>query len=445
MVNGRASGAIRACVVLGFAAGVMFTLLHASEQDRLLARAAATSASQNTRGRGQKLVPAAIKPSKLTVRVEWIGRTHWSSNLASPVAAGSTLIFIDQWGSLDAWDGTNSQLILNTANLPAGITLVGREAVQNVAANTSGSRLYVMFTSSTVPGGIPQRLSPRPGANAWHVLYGFDFDGTALSNPTAITALQTRDDGVHTAGGLTMVGESTLLFATSDNGLWDEDGREYPQDPTNHLGKIVRIDVSTGTTAVVAMGMRNTQRLIIDGNDNDPYLVWADVGGRIAEEINTIRVSEVLAGGVQRNYGWGRNAADGKAREGIFYIDPNGIAVGAAPVPEPGFAQPIAQFGRENAEVFAATGPVASPQSFTRIRYLLGDLVYGSVYALTGTPTATQSVYRVALVDSASHAVTLRELAGGGRADPRFFNFPDGTAGVLLEATGDFYRLTEVR
>lgn len=38
---------------------------------------------------------------------------------------------------------------------------------------------------------------------------------------------------------------------------------------------------------------------------------------------------------------------------------------------------------------------------------------------------------------------SLFELAGG-RADPRFFNFSDGTAGVLLETTGDFYQLTEL-
>ena len=29
------------------------------------------------------------------------------------------------------------------------------------------------------------------------------------------------------------------------------------------------------------------------------------------------------------------------------------------------------------------------------------------------------------------------------RADPRFFTFADGTAGVFLETTGDYYRLTE--
>lgn len=40
--------------------------------------------------------------------------------------------------------------------------------------------------------------------------------------------------------------------------------------------------------------------------------------------------------------------------------------------------------------------------------------------------------------------VTLRALAKAPRGDPRFFTFPDGVAGVLLEATGQFFRLTEV-
>ena len=56
---------------------------------------------------------------------------------------------------------------------------------------------------------------------------------------------------------------------------------------------------------------------------------------------------------------------------------------------------------------------------------------------------AGQPVYAVNLVDSSLQSVTLTGLAGG-RPDPRFFMFPDGTAGVLLERTGAFYRLTEV-
>ena len=420
----------------------MCTVVHAADQERASTPAAGANAGKPGR-RAPKLEPAAIKPSKLTVRLDWVGRAPSKTNLSSPVAAGNTLLLIDQWGWLDAWDGANTRTLLSATNLPAGVTLVEPEGLLNVAANADGSRLYVMFTSSTVPGSIPQRLSPRPGADAWHVLYRFDFDGTTLSNPVAITALQVRHDG-HTGGGLTLIDDSTLLFATGDNGDAGEDGRTWAQDPANHLSKLVSIDVATGATNVVAIGVRNVQHLIVDANNGDPHVVVGDIGGWIAEEIGAIRVDDLFTS-TPLNLGWGRND-DGKAREGTFYIDVDGTAVGAATVPESRFVQPIAQFGREGAEFVAVTGPVASDSSFNRIRYLLGDLVSGSVYALTGGPTTGgQSVNRVALVDSASRSITLRALAGGGRPDPRFFNFADGTAGVLLEATGDFYRLTEVR
>jgi hypothetical protein len=375
--------------------------------------------------------------------MDFVGRAPSAGNLGSPVVAGNLLIFIDQAGSLDAWDGTVMHPLLNGSNLPPGLSPLGREAILNVAAHGNGSRLYVLFTSSTVPDGIPVRASPRAGADAWHVLYGFDFDGTELSNPTPITALQVRSDG-HSGGGMTIAGGNTLLFATGDNGDAGEDGRSFTQDAMNHLGKIVRIDVSTGATEIAAIGMRNVQRLFIDANGGDPHLIAADLGGWIAEEVNAIPLGNLLSGGVRPNCGWGRHPLDGRAREGTFYIDANGMAVGNAPG-EPGFVQPIAQFGREGAELIAVTGPVASARSFRQIRYLLGDLVSGSVYALTAAPTtAPQNVYRVALVDNALRAVTLEVLAGGTRPDPRFFNFPDGSAGVLLETTGAFYRLTEV-
>jgi hypothetical protein len=67
------------------------------------------------------------------------------------------------------------------------------------------------------------------------------------------------------------------------------------------------------------------------------------------------------------------------------------------------------------------------------------------VYAVTGAPSALhQPVFAVTLLDSQGQAITLKALSKGPRGDPRFFNFPDGTAGVLVEATGQFFRLTEV-
>ena len=136
---------------------------------------------------------------------------------------------------------------------------------------------------------------------------------------------------------------------------------------------------------------------------------------------------------------------DRKAREGTFYIGPTGNAVAVAPDAEPGFQQPVAEFGREGAVAFAVSGPVSSTQSFTRITSLFGDLVSGSVYAITGAlPAMKQPVVRVSLFDSGLQPITLAGLTGRLRPDPRFFNFPDGSAGVLLERTGAFYRLTEL-
>jgi len=443
MARERFSMPASVLAVVAIAAGAGFSSGHAADQDRQFIGLAAPRA-ESQKGRAPTLTPPATRSSKLTLRMDFAGRAPSIGNLGSPVVAGNTLIFIDQGGSLDAWDGTSTHRLLTDATLPSDLSPVGPEAVLNAVANSSGSRLYVMFTSSTVPNNIPQRLSPRPGADAWHVLYGFDFDGTELSNPVAITALQVRSDG-HTGGGLAMAGGNTLIFATGDNGDSGEDGRTYTQDPANHLGKLVRIDVSTGATQIVAIGMRNVQRLIVDANGGDPHLIAVDIGGWIAEEIDAVPLGDLLSAGAPRNFGWGRHPVDGKAREGTFFIDANGLAVGSAPL-EPGFVQPIAQFGREGAELIGATGPVASTRSFRLIRYLFGDLVSGSVYALSSPPTAAaQSVFRVGLVDNVRRAVTLRALAGGTRPDPRFFNFPDGSAGVLLETTGEFYRLTEIR
>ena len=431
----------RAGAVVALAAGFGLTFGHAATFES----PADSRAALVQKGRPPKLTPAAIKSSKLKLQLAWAGRAPSTGNLTSPAVAGGRLLFINQAGSLDAWDGTNNHPLLTAATLPAGITPIGPEVLQNVASDAAGSRLFVMFTSSTVPGGIPQRLSPRPGADAWHVLYRFDFDGTGLANPVPITALQVRSDG-HTGGGLVMANDTTLLFATGDNGDAGEDGREYAQDVSNHLGKIVRIDVVTGATAIVAVGMRNVQRLIVDPNGGVPQLMLADIGGWVAEEINALPLGALVSGGPTHNGGWGRHATDGKAREGTFYIDVDGQAIGAAPVPEAGFLQPMAQFGRERAEFVAVTGPVTSATSFSRIRALLGELVSGSVFALTAGPTTgLQTVYRVTLVDEESRVTSLQTLAGGVRPDPRFFNFPDGAAGVLLEATGDFFRLTEVR
>ena len=291
------------------------------------------AAPQKPGGKNQKLVPDPVKSSTLRVRLDFEGRMPSTTNATSPAFAGSQLLLIDQWGNLHAWDGIGSHLLLSSVDLPAGISPISSEALQNVAADATGTTVYVTFTSSTVPSGIPQHVSPRPGADAWQWSYQYQFDGAALANPRAITALQVRADN-HTSGGLTVLGDGTLLFATGDNGFPGEDGFNYPQEITIHLGKILRINTADGSMQPVALGVRNVQRLVIDPNGGDPHLVFADIGGWVAEEVNAIRLTDLLAGGSTRNFGWGRHLVDGKVREGTFYVDQLALRLASCRVPK---------------------------------------------------------------------------------------------------------------
>ena len=392
----------------------------------------------------QKFVPAAILPSDIVVRIEPAGATSAKVNPTSPIVAGGKLILIDQAGTLSIWTGERAEPLLGPKEVPAGLKLtgVGTERVLNIAADSAGTTLYVVFIAANPPKDIPRRTSPRE-PDAWFVLYSFAFDGSRLSSPRAITAMQARTDG-HLGGGLVVLPDGSVLMAIGDNGDSYEDGRQWSQDPSQHLAKLVRIDPANGATTIVGLGVRCVQRLTVSGTGSDARLNFTDPGGWISEELNSVAVTD-LAGGQPLNFGWGRGA-DRKSREGTFVIDPVGNSLERISAPEAGFAEPVAEFGREGAKAVAVSGPVISTTSFGRITALFGDLVSGSVYAVTSPLTVKrQPVYRAALVDREGRTVTLSGLAGGGRPDPRFFNFPDGTAGVLLERTGMFYKLTDQR
>ena len=390
----------------------------------------------------QKFVPAPVAPSDIVVRIEPVGVAPAKINPTSPVVAGQRLILIDQAGTLSVWNGERAEPLLGPKEVPAGLKLtgVGTERVLNVAADGAGTTLYVTFIVANPPKDIPRRPSPRD-PDAWFVLYSFAFDGSRLSSPKAITALQARTDG-HIGGGLVVLPDGAVLMAIGDNGDSYEDGRSFSQDPSLHLAKLVRIDPSNGATAIVGLGVRCVQRLVVSGSGADARLSFTDPGGWISEELNSVALGE-LGSAQPINFGWGRGVG-GKSREGTFYIDQTGNSLEKIQTPEAGMSEPVAEFGREGARAVAISGPVMSTTSFTRITALFGDLVSGGVFAVTSPLTVKrQPVYRVGLVTPDGKAVTLKDLAGGERPDPRFFNFPDGTAGMLLERTGTFYRLTE--
>jgi hypothetical protein len=195
----------------------------------------------------------------------------------------------------------------------------------------------------------------------------------------------------------------------------------------------------------VAIGVRAAQRLIVTGEGQNARVSFADPGGWVADELNSVAVADLMRGSPAPNFGWGRTAT-GRSREGTFFIDRVGSSVERIASPEASFIDPVTEIGRGRAALFALSGPVASSVSFRRIAMLFGDLVSGAVFAIMSPPeTRRQQTFAVTLVNDANQTITLQQLANGIRPDPRFFTFPDGSAGVLLERTGEFFRLTEIQ
>ena len=398
----------------------------------------------------QKFVPAPVKKSDLAVRLDPVGQIPTKTNPNSPVVAGADLLLVDESGYIYLWDGSSARELLNPKSAPKDLALLGPEPLLNVAVNAAGSKLYVVFVSSKLPTGVKVSAVRDPidlflrSETGWYVVYEYAYEGGELSRPKPIIALRARWDG-HLGGGLIVLDDGALLFAAGDNGDSYEDGGEYSQALDSHLAKIVRIDTASAQVRIVARGVRNAQRLVATGAGDETRLMFIDDGGWAAEELNGIRLKDLLTAEPPLNFGWGRSKEDGKSREGTFYIDRLGNSIGKIPPGEQGFIEPVADFGRVTTEPFGSSGPVISQRSFSRITALFGDLVSGAVFAITGALSSTrQDVFHVQLVDDQQRPITLKELAGGQRPDPRFFNFPDGSAGVLVERTGRFYRVSEV-
>ena len=450
--------------------------------------------------------PDQVLPSDLTVELELVGQmpfelgpgfvpTNLGPNLASPVAIGNALYLIDQndaiYRSKRGGQAPLEKIFDVDDDHPGdGLTLDRQWAVLNVAPGPSGNKVWVVLSSSTEPtadvpihrlpdplpglccdvtnpflvddlyriGDIPGPFSFfGPTSTEWQVLYEFTLRRGRLGDPRPIMAFETQYGPTHNGGALLRLNDNRLLYSTGDALTFGADGRAAPQDPAEHVGKLLLINPAQATFEVAALGLRNVQHLEMAQirGVGPRQVAFADIGGVTAEEVNIVSLRDLRDTRHAENFGWGRNP-DGNAREGTFYIEP-GIPAGGgaeppveahAPSPEAGFVQPHAQYGRNDPSGgVAVSGPVTSYRSFREITALFGDLSSSIVYATTADHDQVAApVFRVDLVDTDGNPIPdLTALTGGTRADPRFFRFPDGSAGVLLEATGEYYRLTERR
>jgi cytochrome c2 len=134
-------------------------------------------------------------------------------------------------------------------------------------------------------------------------------------------------EGNQTGGRMVVQDANHILFSVGDadfNGVYDD--RIFSQDPSIDYGKILRVDMTTRTARIFAMGFRNPQGLVIrpDGE------VWGtDHGPEGGDEINHIREG--------RNYGWPVATYGQEYRVGGPRRD---WALNAAPASHAGYERP---------------------------------------------------------------------------------------------------------
>jgi len=273
----------------------------------------------------------------------------------------------------------------------------------------------------------------------------------------------------HTGGGITTLADGKILYSTGDMTVYGLDGSYPPQLDFETAGKILLIDPSKkGKFDIVAKGVRNSQQMRLfseryNGSDRD-VLAFMDIGGVTAEEMNAVPLDKILNKKVIENFGWGRSLTDGLNREGTFYIEPgNALVLGdspactmKAPVPEPGFIAPWIEFGRTAEDFFYGISSFAMPsKGVDKLQLIWSEFHTGKILATDeqykeGASPSTG--YKIKVYDSdgvflenALNDLVGKEIDPGftSRGDPRLFHYPDGQAGVFIERTGVFYKLTE--
>lgn len=266
------------------------------------------------------------------------------------------------------------------------------------------------------------------------------------------------------------VPDGRFLWATGDCLPFGWNGLDAPQDPSSHCGKMLLIDPSDGSYEIAALGVRNSQLMFLEGAN----VHFQDIGGVTAEEVNTIPLAELLNTTTETNFGWGeRPGCEKFGREGTFVVETGSRfgAFGASPPcideqrhsEKTGFVLPHMQFGNSpdaGGAFFAISSAVVSPVSFDTIKVAATEFntgVFIAGFEEYDAETAPTAAFQVKMYkDDGAGGITelensLNDLVGDflnedpARGDPRFFRFPDGSAGVLIERTGAFYKLEEIQ
>ncbi|MBS0150218.1 MAG: PQQ-dependent sugar dehydrogenase [Nitrospira sp.] len=223
--------------------------------------------------------------------------------LTAPLGEANHLFIVEQGGTIKILDRTTGAE-LGTFLTLIGITRGGERGLLGLAfdpAYNSNGRFYVYYTDADGAITIARFLVSSTNPN--------------VADPASQTILVSipHPTFANHNGGMVAFGPDGCLYAGVGDGGSGGDPNNHAQNLTSRLGKLLRIDPSTGAACtnggvnpflltggdhlVWSYGLRNPWRFSFDRND----LYIGDVGQNAREEIN---VSAGPNAGKGLNYGW---------------------------------------------------------------------------------------------------------------------------------------------
>jgi glucose/arabinose dehydrogenase len=349
-------------------------------------------------------IPTSIKTGGLPISLELVtdGLTAPNWGTAAP---GDTkrLFVVDQPGIVWAVSPASGErsVFLDVSNrlVPLGAFGPGtfdERGFLGLAFHPDYASNGLLYTYTSEPVNGPADFSTMPpGTTADHQSVVAEWtvpdptDAAAVVDPSTRRELMRIDEPQfnHNAGALNFGPDGFLYISLGDGGNEDDQGVGHSpqgnaQDPSNVLGKILRIDPTGSDSAngsygipednpfvddpsfvpeIWAYGFRNPFRFSFDSATGS--LLAADVGQNDIEEVDV-----VTAGG---NFGW-------RVKEGSFLFDPNGDQPGFVTEHSPGepagLIDPIAEYDHDEG-IAVVGGFVYRGDAIPglRGRYVFGD------------------------------------------------------------------------
>jgi Glucose / Sorbosone dehydrogenase len=231
------------------------------------------------------VAPAEAKPK---IKLKRIGRFQSPTYVAS--APGINGVFVvERGGRIRLVRGRKRQTFTNISD---SVSAGGERGLLSVAFAPDYERsrlLYVYFTNRSGDIEIAELHADAAGTRA-------------PAGTLRRVLLVSHPNHSNHNGGQLQFGPDGFLYAGTGDGGGAGDAPDNAQNPTSRLGKLLRIDPSTGEVGIYSIGLRNPYRFSFDlvSDPGQPRIAIGDVGQNRFEEIDYL----TLAAANGANFGW---------------------------------------------------------------------------------------------------------------------------------------------